>query len=251
MDVISTEPAPDEAGAPEKAIIASILAAVSEQRLPAGAKLGEQALSDFFGCNRANVRRALAALAAQHFVELRPNRGAFVITPSPQEAREVFEARRTIERTLARRAIHRASAKDIASMRQSIAHEVRARAESDKPAELRLSRAFHMRLATIAGNRVRERFLAELTLRTTLILGLYSAAGTADCAEDEHARIVDAIEARDEARLVALIDEHLGHLEAALDFDRPATRALTLGEQLGGSIHDSSRNPPCCGAIRI
>ena len=79
---------------PEDAITASILAAVAAQRLPAGTKLGEQALSDLFQCHRANVRRALTSLAAQHVVELRPNRGAFVATPSPEEAREVFEARR-------------------------------------------------------------------------------------------------------------------------------------------------------------
>ena len=89
-----------------------------------------------------------------------------------------------------------------------------------------------MRFATIAGNRVLERFLTELTLRTTLILGMYSAAGTSCCAEDEHARLVDAVEARDEALLVTLIDEHLRNLEAGLDFDRPVTRARTLAEQL-------------------
>ena len=49
----------------EDAIILSVLDAVSEQRLPAGSKLGEQALSDLFDCNRANVRRALTALAHQ------------------------------------------------------------------------------------------------------------------------------------------------------------------------------------------
>ena len=217
---------------PEDAITASILAAVAEQRLPAGTKLGEQALSDLFQCHRANVRRALTSLAAQHVVELRPNRGAFVATPSPEEAREVFEARRTIERTLARSAIGRATDADIAKMRATIAQEVTARASGDKPAELRLSRAFHMRLATIAANSVLERFLTELTLRTTLILRLYNETGTTTCAESEHAPIVDAIEARDEPRLVALIDEHLLHLEAGLDFSRPATRTRTLAEQL-------------------
>lgn len=225
-------PNDDPARSPEDAIIDAILTAVSEQRLPAGTKLGEQSLSDLFQCNRANVRRALTALAAQHVVELRPNRGAFVATPSPAEAREVFEARRTIERTLARNVVERASTEDIAYMRRTIAEEAGARAVNDKPLELRLSRAFHMHLARIAGNRVLERYLAELTLRTTLILGLYSAAGTSSCAEDEHARIVDEIEARDSARLVHLIDEHLRHLEAGLDFKHTDTRNLTLAEQL-------------------
>lgn len=87
---------------PEDQIVNAILDAISEQRLPAGTKLGEQALSDLFSCNRANVRRALASLAAQQVVELRPNRGAFVMTPSPKEARDIFQARRAIERTIAR-----------------------------------------------------------------------------------------------------------------------------------------------------
>lgn len=217
---------------PEETIIRSILTAVAEQRLPAGTKLGEQGLSDLFNCNRANVRRALTALAAQHVVELRPNRGAYVATPSPEEAREIFEARRTIERTLGRRVAANATAVDIADLRQTIAQEALARASGDKPSELRLSRSFHMRLAVIAGNRVLERFLGELTLRTTLILGLYSAAGTACCAEDEHARIVDAIEARDEVKLVELLDEHLRHLEAGLNFDRPTSHNQSLAEQL-------------------
>lgn len=43
---------------------------------------------------------------------------------------------------------------------------------------------------------------------------------------------MDAIEDRDEPRLVALIDAHLCHLEAGLDFGRPATRSRTLAEQL-------------------
>ena len=216
----------------EDNIMAAILAAVSEQRLPAGTKLGEQSLSDLFGCNRANVRRALAALAAQHVVELRPHRGAFVATPSPKEAREVFEARRAVESMLARKAVERVKPEDIAQMRATVQEEALAQQRGDKPAELRYSRAFHMQLATVAGNRVMERFLADLTLRTTLILGLYSTEGISDCAEDEHVAIVDALEARDADRLLSLLDAHLRHLEAKLEFDRTPRGPLTLAEQL-------------------
>ncbi len=217
---------------PEQVIINSITAAVSEHRLPAGTKLGEQMLSDLFNCNRANVRRALSTLATMHVVQLQPNRGAFISTPSPKEAGDVFEARRTIERTLARCVIKNASPQDIAHMRDTIAGEAKARAQGDKPAELRLSRTFHMQLATIAGNEVLERFLSELTLRTTLIIGLYNKVGSSNCAEDEHLLIVEAIEARDEERLVLLMDEHLNHLEAGLDFERSVEPMFTLAEQL-------------------
>ncbi|WP_201617948.1 GntR family transcriptional regulator [Psychrobacter urativorans] len=217
---------------PEQAIISSITAAVSEQRLPAGTKLGERMLSDLFKCNRANVRRALSTLATMHVVQLRPNRGAFVSTPSPKEARDVFEARRTIELTLARSAIKNARLQDITDMRTTIAAEADARARGDKPAELRLSRQFHMHLAAITDNQVLEKFLSELTLRTTLIIGLYNKLGSSNCAEDEHSRIVQAIEERDEKQLMLLIDQHLEHLESSLDFERSIEPLATLAEQL-------------------
>lgn len=217
---------------PEQAIISSIMAAVSEQRLPAGTKLGEQMLSDLFNCNRANVRRALSTLATMHVVQLLPNKGAFVSTPSPKEAEDVFEARRTIERTLAHSVIKNAGSQDIVDMRAIIAAEAEARALGDKPAELRLSREFHMKLATIADNQVLERFLTELTLRTTLIIGLYNKVGSSNCAENEHLGIVKALEARDEERFIFLIVQHLNHLESGLDFQHTAQPFFTLAEQL-------------------
>lgn len=217
---------------PEQTIISSIVAAVSEQRLPAGTKLGEQMLSDLFNCNRANVRRALSTLATMHVVQLRPNRGAFVSTPTPKEAGDVFDARRMIECTLARNVIINASTQDLEDMRTTIAAEAEAKAKGDKPAELRLSREFHMQLATIASNEVLAHFLHELTLRTTLIIGLYNEDGSSNCAEDEHLGIVQAIEARDEERLITLIDEHLRHLESGLNFERTAKPFSTLAEQL-------------------
>ena len=219
---------------PEDIIVASVLDAIAEQRLPAGAKLGEQALSDLFSCNRANVRRALASLAAQHVVELRPNRGAFVMTPSPNDARDVFQARRAVERTIARQAAGNGSREDVAYLRQNIAEEAHARASGDKPAELRLSRQFHMRIAEIAGNQVLVRFLSELTMRTTLIIGLYSTTGHSGCAEDEHDRIADALETGDADRLVELTDEHLRHLESGLNFRSPKALSSSLRDQLLG-----------------
>lgn len=220
---------------PENLIVDAVLNAISEQRLPAGTKLGEQTLSELFNCNRANVRRALASLAAKQVVELRPNRGAFVATPSAQEAREVFQARRAIERTIARQAVARVTDDDIAYLRANIAAETEARIRKDKPTELRLSQQFHMYLAQLSGNRVLERFLAELTMRSTLILGMYPGEGHSCANCDDHVGIVDALTARDEELLLRLTDEHLRHLEAGLNFDLPPVSSVSLKDQLLGS----------------
>ena len=216
----------------EQAIINSIVAAVSEQRLPAGTKLGEQILSEIFNCNRANVRRALSALATMHVVQLLPHRGAFIATPSPKEAGDVFEARRTIEKALAKSVIKNVRPQHITDMRAIISAEADARISGGRPAELRLSRVFHMQIAAIADNQVLERFLSELTLRTTLIIGLYNRYGSLHCAEDEHQKIVQAIEAREESLLIQLLEEHLNHLEASLDFQRASKPLFNLAELL-------------------
>ena len=219
---------------PESQIVNAVLNAISEQRLRAGEKLGEQMLSELFNCKRANVRRALASLAAKQVVELRPNRGAFVVAPSAQEAREIFQARRAIERTIARQAVARVSDSDIAYLRANIAAETEARLHRDKPTELRLSQQFHMYLAQLSGNRVLERFLAELTMRSTLILGMYPGEGHSCSNCDDHTGIVDALMARDEELLLRLTDQHLRHLEAGLNFDLPPVSSISLRDQLLG-----------------
>ncbi|UXU76325.1 MULTISPECIES: GntR family transcriptional regulator [unclassified Paracoccus (in: a-proteobacteria)] len=229
---------------PESQIVDAVLKAISEQRLRAGAKLGEQALSELFNCNRANVRRALASLAAKQVVELRPNRGAFVVTPSAQEARDVFQARRAIERTIARQAVRRVTDADITYLRDNIAAEAEARARRDKPTELRLSQQFHMYLARLSGNRVLERFLAELTMRSTLILGMYPSAEHSCAHCDEHDGIVDALMARDEELLLRLTDEHLRHLESGLNFDLPPVASGSLRDQLIGAAPLAAETTP-------
>ena len=220
---------------PEDGIVSAILDAVAEQRLPAGTKLTEAALAQMFSCNRANVRRALASLAAQQVVDLIPNRGAFVVTPSPKQARDVFQARRAIERVIAREAAARVTPADIDILRQNIAAEAEAKQRRDRPAELRLSRQFHLEIARIAGNQVMDRILADLAMRSTLIIGLYGRVPQSSCTEDEHSGIVSALASGQTETVVALMDAHLRHLESHLDFTAPKPHVSSLQDQILGT----------------
>ncbi len=209
-----------------------ILEAIAERRLPPGTKLGEQALSDMFSCNRANVRRALASLAAQKVIELFPNRGAFVISPSPKEARDIFEARRAIERAMLAAAVDAVTDQDLAALSAIVTEEETAREAGDEPRALRLSSQFHLKLADISGNAVLAQFLADLTTRSALIIGLYGAPARPHCSKDEHARILRALADRDRETLLALMDTHLSHLEADLDFTPKPGKPGTLKDFL-------------------
>ncbi|WP_265501542.1 GntR family transcriptional regulator [Paracoccus beibuensis] len=214
----------------EALIVDSILDAIGDQRLRAGTKLGEQALSEIFGCNRLHVRRALSMLTGWQVVDHLPNRGAYVATPTPQDAHDVFQARRAIETTICRNAVRQATPQDIADLRAHLAEEDAARGHDNRPVAIRLSRGFHILLARIGRNPVLARYLDELTMRSSLIIGLYGTGHATLCAEDEHARITDAIEARDEVQALALLDQHLRHIEAGIHFDdaAPATGALSV-----------------------
>ena len=78
------------AGSTTQRIVESVTTAIVERRLLPGTKLAEQQIADIFGVSRTVVRQALNQLSRDHLVVLEPARGAFVATPSVDEARQVF-----------------------------------------------------------------------------------------------------------------------------------------------------------------
>lgn len=215
----------------EKLVVNDIIEAIASHRLKAGTKLGEQALADIYKCNRSNVRRALAVLAAQKVVDLKPNRGAFVAMPTPRDARNVYQARRAIETTIVRAIARDRPGQGIALLRRHCAREQAMRDAPNRGEAIQLSGQFHLILAEIAGNEVLAAFLRELVLRSSLIIGLYAPASASPCGDDEHSEIVEALAAGDADRAIALMDHHLRHIENALRFE-PAEEERDLRELL-------------------
>ncbi len=202
------------------AIHQRVLLAIVEHRLPPGTKLGEERLAGVFGVSRTQIRQVLERLAHDSIVTVQPNRGAFVSSPTVEEAREVFAARRLIEPELIRKATLAATPADIARLRHHVALESAARAANDKRSVIRLSGEFHQIIADIAGNRFLARTMRELETLTCLVIILYDAPNVPACPYHEHSDLVDAVEARDAKRSAVLMLEHLQHVEASLDFQR-------------------------------
>ncbi|MEP6655694.1 MAG: GntR family transcriptional regulator [Betaproteobacteria bacterium] len=194
-----------------------VLSAILEHRLPPGTQLVEERLAGVFGVSRTKIRQALARLAHDSIVTVFANRGAFVSSPSVEEAREVFAARRLIEPDLIRRVAHSATPAQVARLREHVALESAARRANDKRSIIRLSGDFHQIIADMAGNAFLARAMRELETLTCLVIILYDAANVPSCPYHEHSGITDAIEARDEARAVELMLEHLNHVESSLD----------------------------------
>lgn len=191
--------------------------AIMEHRLLAGTKLVEERLCEVTGASRARIRQVFARLAHEKLVTLIPNRGAFISSPTIEEARQVFQARRMVERELAALLASEAKAAQIRAMRHHIGEEDAARARGDRAAVIRLSGAFHILLAELAGNAILEKLVREMVSLTCLIITLYDRPGAPACPEHEHRDLVDAIEQRDSARAEALMADHLRHIEGSLD----------------------------------
>ena len=158
----------------------------------------------------------LVVLAERGVVTLHPNRGAFVAKPSADEARDVFEARRAIERSIVLTAASRIGADELSELRANARAGGGAEASGDRSESIRLSGQFHLRLAEVAGNAVLTRFLEDLVTRTSLIIGLYGSPSARSCSESEHDALVDALARRD-GQAAAIMEHHLKHIESALD----------------------------------
>ncbi|RLK07247.1 GntR family transcriptional regulator [Ruegeria conchae] len=229
LDAVQSDP-------DEQLIVDRIYSAVMEQKLAPRTKLSEQTLCETFGVGRMRVRRALLLLSSQGIVELHSNRGAFIACPSPDEAREVFEARLMIESGIVRTLAHENGSLGIDALRTHVKEEDEARAANDRTEIIRLSGEFHVELAKCHNNSVLTRVVRELVTRSSLIVALFGTNRDSSCPDDEHASIIDAIVSGDPQSAEDNIQHHLLHVKNSLDLERTRKVEPDLAKILTGRM---------------
>jgi DNA-binding GntR family transcriptional regulator len=214
-------------------IYRAVVNAVMSHRLPPGTRLGEADFCELYQVSRTTVRKALQRLAHDHIIELRPNRGAVVASPSPQEARDIFAARRALEREIVPLVARNATPASLRAIRAAMEAEEQARSKGDRAGWIRLGGEFHLLLAELSGNAVLHRFMSELVSRCSLIIALYETPGAPMCGNDEHGDLIALIEQGEVAQAVDLIEHHLLEIEARLHLGE-ADRKVNLAQALAG-----------------
>lgn len=205
------------AGRADEAIRRELWSAIIDHRIPPGTALPEDALSSAFGVSRTIIRKVLQRLNHERLVDIVRNKGASVAKPSNEEARQVFDARRAIERAVIERVVEHVREQDIDALAALVADEKKAFEVGDKRRRLTLSGEFHSRLARLSGNEVLASIVAELVSRTSLIIALYELPGAVPCSHGEHLEIIDAVKRRDARKAIQYMDHHLQHIEAQID----------------------------------
>ena len=241
MAITASAPAPDRnafRGASKADIHERIYNAIVEHRLQPGTKLTEERIAELFAVSRTQVRGVLQQLSVEQLVTLVPNRGAFVASPTAEEAHDVLEVRRTLEPACVARLIERIASgkagRAVRQLRTLARQEQRAHATGDRHAAVRLSGEFHVLLAQLTGSSILHRMMRELTPLTCLAILAFEAPTASACPNDEHTMLIDAIEAGDTARAMALMTEHLNHIEGSLNLDAPVQAEMDLAQVLLG-----------------
>ena len=199
-----------------EAIYRTLSDAIIEHRLRPGARLREDALAEVFGISRTGVRKILQRLALEQLVTLTPRRGASVTRPTAEEAKDVFDARQMVECGLMPEVARRISAENAHELQDMTRREHEALAAGEQSRAIKLSAAFHERLAQLSGNTTLANFVGQLCSRSSLILAVYAKAGHLGCATHDHQDLIDLLHAGDGQGAAALMSQHLQAVEASL-----------------------------------
>lgn len=227
MPQIKKPMAPEKRESTVNEVYERVYSAILDNRLKPGTKLVEERLAEIFAVSRPRIREVLARLAHEQIVELTPQRGAYVAKPTIEKAIDVFEARRIIEPAVVRRLVANLTPEKLQRLREHAILEQAARERNDKRAIIRLAGEFHIVLSELAGNLELARTMRELSTLSCLVIFLYNLPTATSCRHDEHALIIDAIEAGDTKRAETLTLQHLDHIEQSCKLE-PADEDVDL-----------------------
>lgn len=202
--------------ATEELIHQTIAKTLLAGRLPPGAQMVETRLAEVFGVTRERIRKVLHRLGHERLLEVIPNRGAFVASPTLDQAREIYEARRIVEGGIVGRLAGRLTAAQLAALRAHSEREHQAVKRGDRALSIRLSGEFHNLLAECTASPLVVRQLHELVSRTSMLVAFFEPAAASECACEEHEEILAALAKGDAARAIKAMHTHLSLIETRL-----------------------------------
>lgn len=184
-----------------------ILEAIDIGTYRPGDRLVESELAERFGVSRTPVREALQRLETQSLLS-RDGRSLIVASLDHNQMSELYVVRRELEGLAASLAAQHATAEEVRILREMV--EADNALVNDPPALARANRRFHTQIHLASHNRYLVQQL-DLVHRTMALMATTSLAadGRTRIAQDEHDRIVRAIEAKDEVEAGQALRDHI------------------------------------------
>lgn len=190
---------------------------VLDGTLAPGSRLVELQLAEEYAVSRAAVRTAIGELAKEGLVDRQANRGAVVRRVALDEAIQITEVRKLLERLMAARAAEHATDAERHELR-SIVVAMRAAVEEDRLADYsELNGVLHRRVREISHHDIAADLVANLRNRAAHHqFRLALIPGRALVSLPQHEAIVDAVVAGDGAAAERAMADHLDSVVSAL-----------------------------------
>jgi DNA-binding GntR family transcriptional regulator len=185
----------------------ALLELITTRELEPGAHLVETELAAHLGISRQPVREALQRLSTEGWVDLRPGLGAFVHTPTEEEADQLLAVRSLLEAEAARLAATHATPEDLARLRELCDEGLAALRADDVDGVVAANADLHTAITEMSGNKV----LAELRAQVDRRVRWYYtpiARQRGEASWDEHAALIDALAAQDAERAAEIMRAH-------------------------------------------
>jgi GntR family transcriptional regulator, rspAB operon transcriptional repressor len=191
--------------------------AIVQLQLRPGNLLSEAEVAKQLGVSRQPVREAFIKLAEVGLVEIRPQRGTFVVLISRKEVENARFIREAVEVALARRASAEATPDAIARMRRSLESQREAHERGDIAWFLREDEAFHHAIALSVDCERAWRLLENLKAQMDRVRYLSMPLATpVETLIDQHERILTAIESGQADDAAAAMRDHLAEILKSL-----------------------------------
>ncbi|MGG1398552.1 GntR family transcriptional regulator [Bacillus salipaludis] len=206
----------------EKHVYEQIRTAILGRQLAPGKQLVEHNISNTLGVSRTPIRNAIKKLSLEGLVDLIPNRGAFVTSPSKEEVIQAYELRAKLEFLAVQKSMFVMDDNDYLTIKKILEVEKESLKNPIPEDVVYANKAFHIAITQKCNNKFLNEFIERLINQTNIYLMLfdefYSNPGQKPFSPDEHSYILELIQNKDEANLKMAIENHFKHSITSIDF---------------------------------
>lgn len=177
--------------------------------LKAGARIDELAMTENLQVSRTPLREAFKILQVEGLVEIRPNRGAWVVSLSVQDVADIIKVLTALEGLAIEDACKNATETDLAELDSQHADMVMAYQGGDLMGYFALNQSIHLKIVECAGNPALTRIYQTESARVRRFRFAGNEVPTrwADAVE-EHALILSVLRRREAGLLRELLKSH-------------------------------------------
>lgn len=184
-----------------------------------GEKLNVISIAEHYGISRSPVIKAIDRLAMEQLVRIIPNIGSFVLIPTKEDVKEVFEIRMMLETTMCRLAYQKHRDRLLAAMRETeemLDRKENINSKSQFESFLEYDRSFHLLFPNFAGNERLSNYYDSIRNQVELFRTHTYFKSYVDLALDRHANILDLLTNDKLNDGISLLEKHIAEVEAEI-----------------------------------